>query len=129
MNLFKRALASTLIVCMATAGLPVVANAGIVSTEDAVSSQVITDNRTKVENFLARSDVRDAMVAQGIDGSAAAERVKAMSDVEVAQLANRVDQAPAGGDVLGIFFTIFIVLLITDILGLTKVFPFTRSVR
>lgn len=129
MNLFKRALASTLIVCMATAGLPVVANAGIVSTEDAVSSQVSTDNRTKVENFLARSDVRDAMVAQGIDGSAAAERVKAMSDVEVAQLANRVDQAPAGGDVLGIFFTIFIVLLITDILGLTKVFPFTRSVR
>lgn len=129
MNLFKRALASTLIVCMATAGLPVVANAGIVSTEDAVSSQVSTDNRTKVENFLARSDVRDAMVAQGIDGSAAAERVKAMSDVEVAQLANRVDQAPAGGDVLGIFFTVFIVLLITDILGLTKVFPFTRSVR
>jgi len=69
------------------------------------------------------------MVAQGIDGAAAADRVKAMSDAEVAQLANRVDQAPAGGEILGILFTVFIVLLITDILGLTKVFPFTRSVR
>jgi hypothetical protein len=40
-----------------------------------------------------------------------------------------MDQLPAGGDILGIMFTIFIILLITDILGLTKVFPFTRSVR
>ena len=52
-----------------------------------------------------------------------------MSDSEVAQLAGRIDQAPAGGDVLGILFTVFIVLLVTDIMGLTKVFPFTRSVR
>jgi hypothetical protein len=52
-----------------------------------------------------------------------------MSDDEVAQLAGRIDQAPAGGDILGILFTVFIILLITDILGLTKVFPFTRSMR
>ncbi|WP_366518856.1 hypothetical protein [Hydrogenophaga sp.] len=26
-------------------------------------------------------------------------------------------------------FTVFLVLLVTDILGLTSVFPFTRSVR
>jgi len=31
--------------------------------------------------------------------------------------------------VLGLIFTVFIVLLVTDIMGLTKVFPFTRSVR
>jgi hypothetical protein len=129
MNTFKRALASILIVCMATAGMPVIANAGIVTTEEAISVQTAAENRAKVEGFLARADVRDAMVAKGLDGNAAAERVKAMSDAEVAQLANRVDQAPAGAGVIGVLFTIFIVLLITDILGLTKVFPFTRSVR
>jgi len=31
--------------------------------------------------------------------------------------------------VLGILFAVFIILLITDILGLTKIFPFTRPVR
>lgn len=129
MNTFKRALASVLIVCMSTAGMPVIANAGIVSTEEAISVQSAAENRAKVEGFLARADVRDAMVAKGLDGNAAAERVKAMSDAEVAQLADRVDQAPAGAGVIGVLFTIFIVLLITDILGLTKVFPFTRSVR
>jgi hypothetical protein len=40
-----------------------------------------------------------------------------------------VDQAAAGGDILGILFTALLVLLITDILGWTKVFPFTRSIK
>jgi hypothetical protein len=69
------------------------------------------------------------MLGQGLSIEAASQRVAAMSDAEVAQLAGRVEQAPAGGEVLGILFTVFIVLLFTDILGLTKVFPFTRSIR
>ena len=56
-------------------------------------------------------------------------RVNAMSDAEVAQLAHRVDQAPAGSGVVGVLFSVFLILLVTDILGFTKVFPFTRSVR
>ena len=47
----------------------------------------------------------------------------------MAQLAGRIDQAPAGGEVVGTLFTVFLILLVTDIMGLTKVFPFTRSVR
>ncbi|MCY1310880.1 hypothetical protein D9M70_611210 [compost metagenome] len=52
-----------------------------------------------------------------------------MSDAEVAQLADRVDQAPAGGDVLGVLFAVFVILLVTDILGFTQVFPFTRPIQ
>lgn len=129
MNPFKRAVASTMIVCMTVIGMPLTAQASIVSTDEAITSVQASANRDKVETFLARADVRDAMVAQGLDADNASERVRAMSDAEVAQLADKVDHAPAGAGVLGIVFTIFIVLLVTDILGLTKVFPFTRSVR
>ena len=101
----------------------------MVSTDEVSSVAAASANRDKVAAFLAREDVRQAVQAQGVSPQAATERVKAMSDVEVAQLAGRIDQAPAGGDVLGLLFTVFIVLLVTDILGLTKVFPFTRSVR
>jgi hypothetical protein len=97
-------------------------------TAPAVTSTEST-SRATVNQFLARDDVRQAMLGQGVSSQAALERVAAMSDSEVAQLAGRIDQAPAGGDVLGILFTVFIVLLVTDIMGLTKVFPFTRSVR
>lgn len=130
MTTFKKTIASTLIVCMGVIGMPLTAQAGIVGTEEALTVRAdVTADRAKVEGFLARADVRDALLAQGLSPDSAAERVRAMSDAEVAQLANRVDQAPAGAGVLGIAFTVFIVLLVTDILGLTKVFPFTRSIR
>jgi hypothetical protein len=44
-------------------------------------------------------------------------------------MANQIDSMPAGGDVLGVLLFVFVLLLVTDILGLTKVFPFTRSAR
>lgn len=129
MNTFKRLVASLVIASTALMGLPMTAQAAIVSTDEAISTPVAAANRDRVNTFLTRADVRNALQEQGVNGDAAVERVKAMSDTEVAQLAGRIDQAPAGGDILGILFTIFIVLLVTDIMGLTKVFPFTRSIR
>ena len=134
---FRRLVASALIVSTTVMGLPMTAHAGIVST-DAMLSSVATSTdlsaspsaqREQVTAFLQRADVRQALQQQGVQADAAVERVNAMSDAEVVQLAGRIDQAPAGGDILGMLFTVFIVLLVTDILGLTKVFPFTRSVR
>lgn len=131
MNLFKRLLASLLIASTTLMGLPLTAHASLVSTED-VALDVpgsAASNRDKVNHFLNREDVRAALQGQGVSSTDAVDRVQAMTDAEVAQLASRVDQAPAGGEVLGLIFTVFIVLLVTDIMGLTKVFPFTRSVR
>ena len=112
-------------------GLPLTAHASLVSTEDvtAAAPGSAISNRDKVKHFLSREDVRAALQDQGVSSTDAVERVQAMTDAEVAQLASRVDQVPAGGEVLGLIFTVFIVLLVTDIMGLTKVFPFTRSVR
>lgn len=126
MNLFKRGIASFMVVCMTALGLPLHAQAGIVSTQEVASA---SEERAKVEAFLARDDVRQELEAQGISSVAAMDRVKMMTDEEVTQLAGRIDQAPAGGDILGTIAGIAVLLLITDILGFTKVYPFTRSVR
>ena len=116
-------------VSTALLGFPLAAQASVVTTEEAISVEASAADRERVTGFLSRADVRTALEQQGISADAAAERVRAMSDVEVAQLADRVDQAPAGGNVLGILFTVFVILLVTDILGFTKIFPFTRSIR
>jgi hypothetical protein len=131
MKSFKKLVSTGLIVCITAAGLPFSAQARMVATEEvtAPAATSLSASRDTVNQFLARDEVRQAMLGQGVTSQAAMERVAAMSDSEVAQLAGRIDQAPAGGDVLGILFTVFIVLLVTDIMGLTKVFPFTRSVR
>ena len=53
-----------------------------------------------------------------------------LTDTEVARIDQHLDQLPAGGSsVIGALVFIFVLLLITDILGFTKVFPFTRSMR
>ncbi|MCI3953327.1 MAG: hypothetical protein K0R53_2827, partial [Burkholderiales bacterium] len=66
----------------------------------------------------------------GVDPAAARARVDALTDDEAAQLAGHIDQLPAGADSFwGVLLAIFVILLITDILGLTKIFPFTRSMR
>lgn len=129
MKTLKRLIATALIPCMAFAGVPLSAQAAMVSTEQAMVTPAGNADREHVSAFFNRDDVQTALQAQGVDANAAIERVQAMSDVEVAQLADRVDQAPAGAGVIGILFTVFLVLLVTDILGLTSVFPFTRSIR
>lgn len=129
MHTFKRVVASFLVVSTTMLGLPLAAQAGMVSTAESSATQAAASSRSRVSSFLARADVRQAMQDQGVDAGSALQRVGAMSDAEVAQLAGRIDQAPAGGEILSVLFTVFIVLLVTDIMGLTKVFPFTRSVR
>jgi hypothetical protein len=126
MNLFYRSLARILIVCTMAIGMPLPASAEIVTID---RIQAVGD-RDKVKDFFDRAEVRAQMEGMGVDRDAARARVDALTDEEVQNIAGRIDTLPAGGDgILGVLFAIFIILLITDILGLTKVFPFTRSVR
>jgi hypothetical protein len=130
MHCLKRLIASVLIASTALMGLPITASAGMVGTDEAIGAAAVSAERDKVDAFLQREDVRSALQARGVSAEAASERVRALSQAEVAQLAQQIDQAPAAGtDVLGFFLVLFVVLLITDALGLTKVFPFTRSLR
>ena len=90
-----------------------------------------TAQRDQVTTLLARADVAAGLQERGVSVDQARQRVAALTDDEVATVAHTIDTAPVGAsaDVLGVIVTIFVVLLITDILGFTKVFPFTRSIR
>jgi hypothetical protein len=109
--------------------LPVFAqDTNLVTTAEATG--LTADVQGRVQTLLARDDVRAGLVAHGVDPVAVEARVAALTDAEARQLADQLDRLPAGGDsVIGVLFAVFIILLITDILGLTKIFPFTRPVR
>lgn len=87
------------------------------------------EDRAKIAEMLTRDDVQSELVKRGIDPVEAKSRVAALSDEEASSLATQLDKAPAGGGIIGAIVLVFLVLLLTDILGFTKVFPFTRSVR
>ena len=88
-----RLLSYILAACMA--GLPFTAQAGLVSTGDVVAQQSSAE-RTKVREFLARADVVEQLQQQGITAQAAQERVDALTDNEVRDIAGRLDTLPAG---------------------------------
>ncbi len=120
-------------VCLSFAGFMTSAQATLVSTEQVAASEGVTsaaEQRAYVNSMLTRADVAAALQERGIDLEQAKARVAALTDAEVAHVAHTLDTAPAGAsDVLGTIVFIFLLLLITDILGFTKIFPFTRSIR
>jgi hypothetical protein len=133
MNRTTRWISPLLAAAISFAGLVQTAQATLISTEQVAATEGVrsaTAARAHVNATLARADVAAGLAERGVSVDQARARVAALTDDEVAQVAQTIDNAPAGaGDVLGVIVTIFVVLLITDILGFTKVFPFTRSIR
>lgn len=118
----RRLVASLLIVSLA---LPIPAQAALVATESALGSQ-----HERIAQLLDRADVQAQLQAYGVSAADVKARVGALTDAEAAELAARIDELPAGGvGILGAILIVFLVLLLTDILGYTKVFPFTRPMR
>jgi hypothetical protein len=86
--------------------------------------------RSRVLNILDREDVLAGLKAHGVTPTDVKARVAAMTDDEVAQLAGQIDSLPAGGsDALTIIVVAFLILLILDIIGVTHIFPFTKSLK
>jgi hypothetical protein len=125
----RRFVSVVLITSMLGLGLPLPAQAGMLPTESALASP----EKERIVSLLERSDVRAQLQSLGVNPADVKVRVAALTDEEVSQLANRIDSLPAGADglgaVVGALVLIFIVLLITDILGLTHIFPFTRPIK
>ena len=105
--------------------------AAMVPTEATIYKIKIQDARDHLKTFISRDDIKNALISQGIDPYEAKARVDSLSDSEVIEVADKIEQLPAGGGVFGAIIgaalIVFLVLLLTDILGYTDVFPFVKS--
>lgn len=126
----RKPVAAALIGAMTAISVPIVpAQAALVGT-DRIIEQTEGSARERVTAFLGREDVVAQLEALGISPEEARSRVAALSDQEISEIAGKLDTLPAGGvvgAVIGAALLVFIVLLITDLLGFTSVFPFTNK--
>jgi hypothetical protein len=131
----NRTVANILVVSLCALGLPIPAvQAELVATDRVETTrQDGFSGRELLGSLLDRADVRAALERQGVSADDAKARVNALSDDEVERLAARFDSLPAAGDGFGsalwLGFLVFVILLVTDILGFTKVFSFTRPAK
>ncbi len=132
MNDSKRVVAAAMAVLMAMASMPIgIANAEMVTTDTVIQQYNSTEDRTLVMDFMLREDVQQQLTQLGVDPEEAARRVASLSDEEIQGIAGRLEEMPAGegsvGIIVGAVVIIFIILLVTDLLGLTDVFPFVKK--
>ncbi|WP_292438388.1 DUF6627 family protein [Methylophaga sp.] len=79
---------------------------------------------------LDRQEVQDQLVAMGVDMNTAKQRINQMTEQELARVAQDLENMPAGsGHIIGAILVIFVVLVVTDMLGATDVFGFVHDIN
>ncbi len=91
---------------------PQSAVAALVETETILDMSRSLEARETVRQFMAREDVRSAIVSQGVDPLEANARLDSLTDAEVIQLADQIEQLPAGGDFLGFVIAVLVIVIL-----------------
>ena len=130
----SKAIALAVVAALFSASLPIgAARAGLVTTDQLVEQRTAASDRERLAAILLRDDVRQQMEALGVDRDEAIARLASLSDHEVQQIAGRIDELPAGQNLLvGVLIiagAVLLGLVITDLLGLTDVFTVVRPIR
>ncbi len=105
------------------------ANAAIIDNSQVIDQVQQTIEKDDLLQAINRVDVQQQLLSMGVTAADLENRINQMTAEEVAQLNQQIDELPAGGDVVGIIVLIFIVFIITDVIGATDIFPFIHPVR
>ncbi len=105
-------------------GLLQTVNAGMVG-----SQQLLPKISAQVNVDQVRLDIQNQLVNLGVEQQQAENRVEAMTDSQIAEINQKISELPAGASAGGVLLTIFIVLVITDVIGATDIFPFINAVK
>jgi len=104
--------------------------AEMIGTERVISQVNGQKARDYLNQILVRKDVQSTLISYGIDPMEAKARIDSLSDAEVQKLYSHFKDLPAGGGdfgiIIGALLVVFVVLLVTDILGYTDVFTFVK---
>ena len=106
------------------------AQAGLLGTDTLITTTQSQHSIADLQQLLAREDAREQLLALGVNPDQVRERVASLSDSELARINRGIDTLNAGGSsVLGVLLIIFIVFVITDVIGATDIFPFIHPVK
>ena len=105
------------------------AQAAMIANDVVISQAQLQDARSELLQKFQRADIRQQLLDMGVNQNAVEERIALMTGEEIAQLNQQIDELPAGGDILGVILVIFIVFVITDVIGATDIFPFIKPVN
>ncbi|MBT8118571.1 MAG: PA2779 family protein [Gammaproteobacteria bacterium] len=128
MNLIHRTL--LLVLSFTLVLLPVAnAQAALVANGQLIQQFQQVSDKDALLQTINRSDVQEQLSDMGVSTADIENRINQMTGEEIAQLNQQINELPAGGDIVGIIVLLFIVFVITDVIGATDIFPFIHPVK
>jgi hypothetical protein len=123
--IFQRLCAVIASLSLLSIGAPAVSYAGIIDTATVVEAGQRDADLAAVRAGLDREDVRAQLVSFGVDRQVVDTRLAALTDAELHDLAGRMEQLPAGGDLLAVIGIVFVILLVLELVGVIDIFKKT----
>ena len=121
-NRRRNSLVAALAASLLAASLQSAAHAGVISTQQYLTTLDREATLVRIDAVLAREEVRSKLEQYGVDPVAADARIAALTDHELELLATELESLPAGGDLLAVVGIAFIVLLILELVGVIDIF-------
>lgn len=103
-------------------GLAPAAYAGPIQTSFLAQAEQRDVRQARVQALLAADALAEQLERFGVDADAVAARIAGLTDAELIQLESQLDKQIAGADVVAVVGTVFIVLLILELVGVTDIF-------
>ena len=128
MNLLRRSTAIFLSILLALMPL-LPAQAAMIGNDQIVNHDLSHQTRDCLQRLFEQATAQHQLQAWGVNPDQIKSRIDSLTDTEIARINQQVNDIQAGGDVLGILLVIFLVFVITDIIGATDVFPFINPAR
>ena len=131
----KRSVAMVCVIALMVPGLvPTTAHAGVITTREVLDEQRTAYERQELQALVEDERIQNRLAAMGVDPDQLHDRIGAMTDQELAKVNDAIERLPAGGGhgvvggILGVLLLVFIVFVITDVIGATDIFPFIQPV-
>lgn len=118
----KKTIILSMIMSLLGIGMPQIASAGLIGTQSVVNAQERQDRLQRIDRVLSQDAVQDQMVSMGVDPVAAQSRVATLTNEELLQLEQSIDDMPAGSGAVAVIGVVFIVLLVLELVGVTNIF-------
>ena len=128
MHFLRRPTAALLSILLAL--MPMLpAQAAMIGNEQIVNQSLSVETRDSLRQLFEQDTARQQLQAWGVSPDQINTRINSLTDAELARINRQVGDLNAGGNVLGILLVIFIVFVITDVIGATDIFPFIHPVN
>jgi len=128
MHLLRRPIAVFLSLLLALMPL-LPAQAAMIGNQQIINQNHPDQTRDSLQQLLQQETARQQLQAWGVSPDQLKSRIDSLTDAELASINRQVNDLNAGGNILGILLVIFIVFVITDVIGATDIFPFIHPVR